>query len=76
MGTSFTKLRTFFYKIFSIINTLSSALHEMLYACHIKLFTEELELFMHIVIQLTVVLKIASVDCCLQEAEYMEVRGC
>jgi len=76
MGTSFTKLRTFFYKVFFIINTLSSALHEMLYAHHIKLFTEALELFMHIAFQLTVILKIASVEYCLQGAEYMEVRGC
>jgi len=76
MGTSFTKLRTFFYKVFFIINTLSSTLHEMLYSRHIKLFAEALELFMHTVFQLTVILKTASLECYLQEAKYTEVRGC
>jgi len=61
MGTSFT---------------LASALHELLYAHHIKLFTKALELFMHTVFQLNVVLKTASLECCLQEAKYMKVRGC
>jgi hypothetical protein len=46
MDTSFIKLRTFFYKVFFIINTLSSTLHEMLYAHHTKLFAKVLELFM------------------------------
>jgi hypothetical protein len=73
MDTSFAKLRTFFYKVFFIINTLSATLHETLYARHIKLFTEELKLFMHTAFQLTVILKAASVECCLQGAENVEV---
>jgi hypothetical protein len=74
MGTSFTKLRTFFYKVFFIINTLSLTLHEMLYAQHMKLFTKALELFVHAhCISASVILKTTSLKCCLQGAEYMEI---
>jgi hypothetical protein len=73
MGTSFTKLRRFFCKVFFIINTISSTLHEMLYAHHVKLFAEALELFMHTAFLLTVILKTTSFECCLQGAKYMEI---
>jgi hypothetical protein len=44
MGTSFMKLRLFFYKVSSfIINTLFPPLREMLYASCIKLCAEELQ---------------------------------
>ena len=42
MGTSLT-LRLFFHKV-SVFNTLFPPLHEMLYASHIKLFAEALDL--------------------------------
>ena len=46
MGASFTKLHLFLHKTSFIINTLFPTLRDTLYACHIKLLAEVLELLM------------------------------
>lgn len=70
------KVETLFHKVSFIINTLFPPLHEMLYAGHIKLFAEALELFMHTVFQLVVIRKMASLECNLQGTKKMEAGGC
>ena len=55
MGTSFTKLRLFFSQ--SPISTHFFHLCMMLYTCHVKLFAEVSELFMHTVFQVIVIHK-------------------
>jgi hypothetical protein len=74
MGKSFIKLMLFSHK-FPIINTLYPALCEMLYAVHIKIFAEALELFTHTVFQLLVHTTV-SLECILQGAKKMEVGLC
>jgi hypothetical protein len=58
-GTSFTKLRVFFHKVSSIVNTVFSTFRETLFARHVKLFSEVSELFFHSV----------QSECILQEAK-------
>jgi len=60
MGTSFTKLSLFFHKPLFIINTIFRLLPEVPYTCHVNLFTEASELFMHTIFELIVVCKTAS----------------
>jgi hypothetical protein len=75
VGTSFTKLRLFFYKASFIINTLLPPLREALYAGRVKLFAEASELFTHSVFQV-VFRKTASPECILQGAKKVGVGGC
>jgi len=72
MGTSFTKLRSFFHKI-SIINAFS-LLREMLYAGHVKLCWSVV-LFTHAVFQLAVFRKPVSSRCILQRAKRWKSEG-
>jgi hypothetical protein len=54
-------LRLVFHKVSFTIGTLSPSLHEILYAGHIILFAEILQLDKHPAFQLTVVCKILGV---------------
>jgi len=54
-GTSFTKLRLFFDKVFFYISTLFPPLCETLYACRLTLFAKASEIFTHFLFQLVVV---------------------
>ena len=74
--TSFKKLRLFFHKVSFTNSILFPPLHEILYAGHLKLFCEVLELITHPAFQLTVICKIASLECTLHRAKKMEVGGC
>jgi hypothetical protein len=75
LGYAFTKFRLFFHKVSFIINTPFPPLQEMLYASCIKLLAETPEFFTHAVFQLVIVHKTASLECLLQRAKKMEVRG-
>lgn len=75
MGTSLTKFKLLFHKVF-IINTLYPALLYMLYASCINLFVEALELFMHAVFQVVITCKMVSMKCITQGTKMMEVRWC
>jgi hypothetical protein len=72
MGTSFTKLRLFFNKVFYTINTFFPPLRETLYAGRVKRFAEASKFSTHAVFQLVVVRKTASSNCIHQGAKKME----
>jgi hypothetical protein len=71
-GTSFSKFRLYFQKVFFIINTLSLG---TLCAGRVQLFAEAPELFTHDVFQLVVIRKTASSEYILKGAKNMEVGG-
>jgi hypothetical protein len=62
MGTYFTKLRLFFYKVSFIINTHFPPLREMLCGGRVTLFAEVSEFFVHVVFQCVIIHKIASLE--------------
>jgi hypothetical protein len=75
MGTSLTKLRLFFHKVFFIVDVHFPSLRKMLYAGSVKLFTEASELFTHAVFELVVVRKTASSEFILPGAKRMKSEG-
>jgi len=70
MGTSFTKLRLFFYH-----KRIFPRLHKTLCVGRVKLFAEASELFMYAVFQV-VFRKTASSECIFQGAKKMGAGGC
>jgi hypothetical protein len=75
IGTSFTKLRLFFHKVYFFINTIFPPLSQTLYAGRVKLFAEASELVTHAVFRLVVVRKTASSECILQGAKKCKSEG-
>ena len=72
MGSSFTNLRSFFYRV-SILNILSAHSRVKLYACRVN-YLMNCHLFMLAALQLVVVVrKTAFSEFALQEAKNLEV---
>jgi hypothetical protein len=69
------KLRLFFHKVSSVINTSFTLLRETLYAGRVKLFAEGRS-STRTLFQFVVASKTASSDCILQGPKKMQVGGC